>query len=131
MKKGFLLILACSILFTGCSILSWPLKFFTELMPMLIQYAPYALMFVEVQEKKTDIQQDIENWNKTNKNIDIQLSQELTKQHQLQCKQQYIIALPFNEEEINKIQTQIMHQKSHKIVQILYTPPVETTEELA
>jgi hypothetical protein len=98
---------------------------------MLIQYAPYALMFVEVQEKKTDIQQDIENWNKTNKNIDIQLSQELTKQHQLQCKQQYIIALPFNEEEINKIQTQIMHQKSHKIVQILYTPPVETTEELA
>ena len=63
MKKCIVFILLISILiFPGCSLLELPGMILQQVVPMVIQYAPYALMFIEETNERTIAQNDLEQF---------------------------------------------------------------------
>ena len=53
MKKCIIFILLVSILCPGCALFELPGMILQQVVPMVIQYAPYALMFIEETNEKT------------------------------------------------------------------------------
>lgn len=108
MKKSLLIILCCSFLFAGCDILSAPFKLIADLIPVAIQYAPYALMFLEAPDEKIDEQDkqllvDIKQLKVKNKQFP-SVIHSLKKQRK-DSKLKIIVALQIrNKEDIKKFQ---------------------------
>lgn len=139
MKHWMLTVIVSLILFSGCSILMWPIKLFTEILPSLIQYAPYALLFVEASDSvhsdlaTKQFEKDLQEWSIRDKSIDDSISSLLTTKVQQQNKLQFVIAVHLDsEEKLNQIYQWIAEkQNMYKITAMVATYSLVDDEQLA
>lgn len=139
MKHWMLTVIVSLILFSGCSILMWPIKLFTEILPSLIQYAPYALLFVEATDSvhpdlaTKQFEKDLQEWSIRDKNIDDSISSLLTTKVQQQNKLQFVVAVRLDsEEKLSQVYQWIAEKQNiYKITAMVATYSIVDDEQLA
>lgn len=117
----------------------WPIKLFTEILPSLIQYAPYALLFVEATDSvhsdlaTIQFEKDLKEWSNRDKSIDDSISSLLTTKVQQQNKLQFVIAVHLdNEEKLSQVYQWIADkQNMYKITAMVATYSLLDDEQLA
>jgi len=125
MKFICVLCLVCSLLLSGCEVLSAPFNLIKELLPLAIKYAPYALMFLEEPDADSpayaDVQQFKEQIALLAQENSLQLPDfynTLTQEaNQRKGKLQYVVALHLeNAEKVEQIQNWLMqHEQQFRI----------------
>lgn len=117
----------------------WPVKLFTEILPSLIQYAPYALLFVEASDSvhadlaTTQFAKDLQEWSTRDQSIDDSISTLLTTKVQQKNKLQFVIAVRLDsEEKLTKIYQWIEEKQSmYKITAMVATYSMLDDQQLA